>query len=64
MAELYTCVRSFIWRDAEYHIGEVVSADDPGRKHVPDAFEPVHVREIPGKVEQATAAPGEKRKGR
>ena len=46
----------------EYHRGEVVDADDPALKRWPEYFEPLVVRtHLGGKVEQATAAPGEKR---
>ena len=46
----------------EYHKGEVVDADDPALKHWPEYFEPLVVREhLRSRVEQATAAPGEKR---
>jgi hypothetical protein len=50
----------------EYHLGEVVEADDPAIKKWPAHFGPLIVREHYGAkkatpVEQATAAPGEKR---
>jgi len=51
-------------RDVEYHVGEIVDADDPARKRVPEHFGPVefkHRTAKPAPVEQATAAPGEKR---
>jgi hypothetical protein len=59
----YTVRESFITRigddEVEYHKGEVVDADDPGIKRAPDHFEPLVIRKR--SVEQATAAPGEKR---
>jgi hypothetical protein len=46
----------------EYHAGEVVEADDPAIRKWPDHFAPLVVREDrKHTVEQATAAPGEKR---
>jgi hypothetical protein len=64
-ADYYTVIASFTGtldgRDVEYHAGEVVSADDPALKKMPAHFAPLVVRAIPGKVEQATAVPGEKR---
>jgi hypothetical protein len=53
-------------RDIEYHVGEIVEADDPALKRVPEHFGPVefkHRRTNAGEkpVEQATAAPGEQR---
>jgi len=51
--------------DAEYHAGEIVDADDPAYKRVPEHFGPVEFKhrkaEKPAPVEKATAAPGEKR---
>ena len=49
--------------DVEYHIGELVDADDPALKVVPQHFGPVEFkhRKAEKPVEQATAAPGEKR---
>jgi hypothetical protein len=46
--------------DVTYSVGDIVDADDPGLKRAPEHFGPVVAR---GKapVEQATAAPGEKR---
>ena len=52
-------------KDVEYHVGELVDADDPALKRVPEHFGPAvfkHRAAKPSKpVEQATAAPGEKR---
>jgi hypothetical protein len=52
-------------RDIEYHAGEVVDGDDPAYKRVPEHFGPVEFKHRTAKaekpVEQATAAPGEKR---
>jgi len=55
----------------EYHAGELVDADDPAYKRVPQHFGPAEFKHrAPAKVEkasvekpveQATAAPGEKR---
>lgn len=46
----------------EYHKGEVVDGDDPALEMWPEFFEPLLVREhLRTRVEQATAAPGEKR---
>lgn len=49
--------------DVEYHVGEIVDADDPALKRVPEHFGPVEFkhRKAGRPVEQATAAPGEKR---
>jgi hypothetical protein len=48
-----------------YRKGEVIDGDDPALKRWPEYFEPLVVREhLRGgkkEVEQATAAPGEKR---
>jgi hypothetical protein len=69
-AAYYTVSTSFIGSHEgggiEYHKGEVVDGDDPALKRWPEYFEPLLVREhLAGKkaapVEQATAAPGEKR---
>jgi hypothetical protein len=62
MADYFTVTNSFIGvlgRDEEvtYHAGEVVAASDPALKKWPEHFAPLVVRG----VEQATAAPGEKR---
>jgi hypothetical protein len=46
--------------EVEYHKGEIVDANDPALKKWPQLFEPVALRG--GSVEQATAAPGEKRR--
>ena len=53
-------------RDVEYHTGEIVDADDPAYKRVPEHFGPVEFKHRKAKpvekpVEQATAAPGEQR---
>ena len=49
-------------RDVEYHAGEVVDGDDPAFKRVPEHFGPVAFKHRTAKpIEQATAAPGEKR---
>jgi hypothetical protein len=50
-------------RDIEYHVGEIVDADDPAYKRVPEHFGPVEFkhRSAGARLEQATAAPGEKR---
>ena len=55
-------------RDVEYHAGELVDGDDPAYKRVPEHFGPVEFKHRTAKaaakakpVEQATAAPGEKR---
>jgi hypothetical protein len=45
----------------EFHKGEVVDADDPAAKKWPSHFGPLVVRSYGGVIEQATAAPGEKR---
>lgn len=68
-ADYYTVIAAFVGtldgREVEYHLGEVVSAEDPGLKKHPHCFAPLVVRAIPGKpVEQATSAPGEKRAGK
>ncbi len=66
--EFFTVRESFIGSlkdvEVEYHKGEVVPADDPAVKKMPLHFEPLLVRggEVRGEVEQATAAPGEKRR--
>ena len=52
-------------RDVEYHVGELVDGTDPAYKRVPEHFGPVEFKhrrvERAKPVEQATAAPGEKR---
>jgi lipopolysaccharide biosynthesis protein len=61
----FTVAETFIDMPADvaYHKGEVVADDDPILKKHPQFFVPLVVREHAGgaKVEQATAAPGEKR---
>jgi hypothetical protein len=49
--------------EVEYHKGEIVEADDPALKKWPGHFGPVVFvhRNRAERVEQATAAPGEKR---
>jgi hypothetical protein len=63
MADYFTVRESFSTRlgggMVEYHAGEVVGRDDPAFRKAPHLFAPLIVR---GVVEQATAAPGEKRK--
>lgn len=69
MADLkfFTVTESFIGNldgiEVEYQKGEVVGADDPAVKKMPSHFEPIVVKggAVRGGVEQATAAPGEKR---
>lgn len=62
MADFFTVTSSFIGllnkQEVTYIAGEVVPADDPARRKWPQHFAPLVVR---GQVEQATAAPGEKR---
>jgi hypothetical protein len=66
-SDYYTVSTSFIGSlhggGVEYRKGEVVSGDDPALKRWPEYFEPLVVREhlVERPVEQATAAPGEKR---
>lgn len=65
----YTVTESFVaslnGAEVEYHKGEVVEADDPAIKKMPLHFEELVVRGHEDHrrvaVEQATAAPGEKR---
>lgn len=63
-AAYYTVRESFIGslngEEIEFHKGEVVDADDPALRRWADHFEPLIVRRYQ-RVEQATAAPGEKR---
>lgn len=54
-------VGSLDGKEVEYHTGEIVDAEDPALRKWPDAFEPMVVREHRPVVEQATAAPGERR---
>ena len=61
-ADYYTVRESFIGPFGEYHKGEVVTADDPAFEKMPSHFEALVIRgQVRGEVEQATAAPGEKR---
>jgi hypothetical protein len=64
-ATYYTVRESFIGNldgeEVEYHRGEVVDADDPAVGRWRIHFEPLVVRQYRHRVEQATAAPGEKR---
>jgi hypothetical protein len=64
-AAYYSVRESFIGtldgEEAEYHKGEVVDADDPALRRWPSHFEPLIVRRYQRQIEQATAAPGEKR---
>jgi hypothetical protein len=69
-ADIYMVTTSFVatinGRDIEYHTGELVDADDPALKIVPEHFgEPVFkhraITAPAAPVEQATAAPGETR---
>jgi hypothetical protein len=62
----YTVLDSFITthdgEELEYHKGDVVEAEDPIFKKHPHLFAPLILREDRARaVEQATAAPGEKR---
>ena len=65
--DIYQVTTTFVitlgGRDAEYHAGEIVDGDDPAYKRVPEHFGPVEFKHRAAKpvVEQATAAPGEKR---
>jgi len=62
-AAQYTVTESFVTtingKEVEYHKGETVEPDDPALKRAPLHFEPLIIRAR--SVEQATAAPGEKR---
>jgi hypothetical protein len=55
----YTVTHSFATGSGDYQEGEVVLASDPALKKWPMFFAPLVVRGA--HVEQATAAPGEKR---
>jgi len=51
-------------REVEYHKGELVYGDDPAYRKAPHLFESLRIRgqeAVEPVVEQATAAPGEKR---
>jgi hypothetical protein len=67
-AEFYTVKESFSTtidgHDETYIEGQVVEADDPGLRRAPAHFVPLVIRRTTGHVEQATAAPGEKRASR
>lgn len=54
-------VGSFDGEPVEFYKGEVLEADDPALKRWPENFVPLAVRTSRPAVEQATAAPGEKR---
>lgn len=62
---LYMVTEAFIGTldgvEVEYHKGEVVEADDPALRRWPSHFGPLVFAHRRGQVEQATAAPGEKR---
>lgn len=63
----YTVTDSFVGHlngaEVEYHAGEVVPADDPAIKKMPNHFAPLVLRAGTVRaVEQATSAPGEKRR--
>jgi len=65
-AELVQARESFYGAFGEVHAGDLFWADDPVVKAAPSLFGPPTIRETPGRasspvVEQATAAPGEKR---
>ena len=65
-AELVQARESFYGAFGEVHAGDLFWSDDPVVKATPTMFGPPTVRETPGRaskpaVEQATAAPGEKR---
>lgn len=68
--DIYQVTTTFVitldGHDIEYHAGEIVDADDPARKRVPEHFGPVEFkhRSTTKHVEQATAAPGEQRGGK
>jgi hypothetical protein len=58
----YTVSESFAGDGFDYQKGEVVDGDDPAVKKWPAHFAPLVLREDrQNRVEQATAAPGEKR---
>jgi hypothetical protein len=67
--DIYQVMTNFVItlgdRDVEYHVGELVDADDPAYKRVPEHFGPPEFKHRAAatapKVEQATAAPGEQR---
>jgi hypothetical protein len=63
----YTVSTSFVGSlhggGVDYRKGEVVDGDDPALKLWPEHFEPLVIRDhlVVRRVEQATAAPGERR---
>lgn len=66
-ADYYTVSTSFYPPEGDAYLkGEVIAADDPALKRWPEYFEPLVVRPHfrSSHVEQATAAPGEKRTGK
>jgi hypothetical protein len=64
-AAFYTVRESLVGtldgEEVEYQKGEVVDADDPALRKWPGHFEPLVLRQHRRSIEQATAAPGEKR---
>jgi hypothetical protein len=64
-AEFYLVTESFVGaldgQEVEYHVGEVVGPTDPALRKWPKMFGPLVTRALRPDVEQATAAPGEKR---
>lgn len=62
-AEFYVVTESFVGtidgREVEYHVGEIVGPSEPALRKWPKLFGPLVVRDA--RIEQATAAPGEKR---
>ena len=67
--DIYQVTTTFVitldGQDVEYHAGELVEGDDAAYKLVPQHFGPLEFKHRrtarPKPVEQATAAPGEKR---
>lgn len=57
MAQPLRARSTFFWGQRVVNAGEIVSSDDPVAKHAPELFEPI----VAPVVEQATAAPGERR---
>ena len=64
-ADIYMVIADFVTTidgaEVEYHKGEVVEADDPALKRMPHFFGPLVFAHRRPLIEQATAAPGEKR---